>query len=197
MLAFSHMTSFRKVTTKFNLIYYRRLPLPSAWVQNKNSLFYRQMIISVISASAWPKTIFLHRQIRIFYHGIFFFYPCGHSFLNVNLISSTPMRSSTLQEGRQSWSNKVKGVGHGENNIKYGKFTSAWVSIINFFRHIKFRHGPQIICRCRRQRQPSVVNKINIFLREKQRHNKTTVLYFYYAFAQPSRKYLFSSPTPH
>jgi hypothetical protein len=30
-------------------------------------------------------------------------------------------------------SNKVKGVGYGENNIRDGKFTTAWVSIINFF----------------------------------------------------------------
>jgi hypothetical protein len=67
-----------------------------------------------------------------------------------------PMRSSTLQEGRQSWSNKVKGVGQGENNIQEdGKFTSAWVSI-NFFRHIKVRHGPQIICRCRRHNKTLV-----------------------------------------
>jgi hypothetical protein len=104
------------------------------------------------------QTIFLHRQIQIFYHGIFSFSPCGHSSPNVNLTSSTPMRSSTLQEGRQSWSNKVKGMGYGENNIRDGKFTSAWVSIMNFFRHIKVRHGPQIICRCRRQRRPSVNN---------------------------------------
>ncbi len=130
--------------------------MPSAWVQNKNSLFNQQIINSIMSASAWPKTNFLHRQIRIFYHGIFSFSPCGHSFPNVNLTSSTPMHFSTMQEGRQSWSNKVKGVGYGENNIRDGKFTSAWVSIIIFFRHIKVRHGPQIICRCRRQTETSV-----------------------------------------
>ncbi len=137
--------------------------MPSAWVQNKNSLLDRKMIISIISASAWPKTIVFHRQIRIFYHGIFSFSPCGHSFPNVNLTSSTPMRSSTLQEGWQSWSNKIKGVGHGENNIRDGKFTSAWVSIINFFRHIKVRHGPQIICRCRRHNKTSVIINLKTY----------------------------------
>jgi hypothetical protein len=57
------------------------------------------------------------------------------------------MRSSTLQEGQQSWSNKVKRVGYWQNNIQDGKFTSAWESIIIiFFRHINVWHGPQIIC---------------------------------------------------
>ncbi len=71
-------------------------------------------------------------------------FPLSHSFPNVNLTSSTPMRSSTMQEVRQSWSNKVKGVGYGENNIRDGKFKSAWVSIINFFSGIsRFGMGPK------------------------------------------------------
>ncbi len=36
--------------------------MPSAWVQNKNSLFDRQIIISIMSALAWPQTIFLHES---------------------------------------------------------------------------------------------------------------------------------------
>jgi hypothetical protein len=40
--------------------------MPLGWAQNKNSLFDRQMIISIISASAWAKIIFVHQQFEYF-----------------------------------------------------------------------------------------------------------------------------------
>jgi hypothetical protein len=94
-------------------------PKQEFFIQSTNDYFYYfciGMAQNIFLKSANPNT--LPRYL--------FLFPCGHSFPNANLKSSTPMRSSTLQEGRQSWSNKVKGVGYGEKNIRDGKFTTAW-----------------------------------------------------------------------
>jgi hypothetical protein len=130
---------------------YQGLTLPSAWVQNKKSFFDWQIINSIISASTWPKTIFLHRQILIFFHGIFSFTSMVTASPLSYLASSTPMRSSNLQVVDTVKVKQGQGCGVWGKYSDNIKFTLAWRSIINFFQHIEVWHGPQIICRCRRQ----------------------------------------------
>jgi hypothetical protein len=93
---------------KCHIVIYRRLPLPSTWVQNKNSLFDWQMIIFFYFCIGLAQINFFTPANSNIFPWYLLLFPCDHSFPAVKPNIFDPMRSTNMQDNRGQTGSTIK-----------------------------------------------------------------------------------------